>query len=326
MPTFRVRWLLSAGVPPLVAFGLIAARDVKLDAAERRRVVDAVIKNIKRFYFNPRVAQETGDALSARENRGEYDTVATGEALADLLTRQIRVVSHDVHLEVVYSEDPLPDAPREPTPQMLEDYRRAMQRENCTFETVKVLPQNIGYVKLNAFPDPSVCQATARRVMASLNQVDAIIIDLRDNGGGSGEMVSLIAGYLFDHPEFLYDPRTNPTLQSWTQPVPGNRLADKPVYILTSGATISAAEQFTYDLKMLKRATVVGETTHGSAHAGVFHRIDDHFGMGIPRMESINPFSKADWEGTGVEPDVKTKTADALEAALKLAQSKLRKQ
>ncbi len=106
--------------------------------------------------------------------------------------------------------------------------------------------------------------------------------------GWTGEInsstVSLIAAYLFDHPEYMYDPRVSPTPQSWTlSPVAGNRLADKPVYVLTSGSTISAAEQFCYDLKMLKRVTLVGETTRGSAHAGVFHRIDDHFGMGMGR-------------------------------------------
>jgi C-terminal processing protease CtpA/Prc len=97
------------------------------------------------------------------------------------------------------------------------------------------------------------------------------------------------------------------------------------VYVLTSGSTVSAAEDFAYNLKMLHRATIVGETTRGSAHAGVFHRIDDHFGMGIPEVKVENPFGKADWEGVGVEPDVKVKAADALETAEKLALDRLRK-
>ncbi len=313
----------SAYIP---AAGIQApAGAVKIDAAERSRVVDAAIRNVKQYYFDPRIAQEAADALSAREKRGEYDAVAGAEELAGLLTAQLRAVSHDMHLEVVYSSEPIPVVPAEPTPAMLAAYQREMQRENCTFETAKILPQNIGYLKLNSFPDVSVCRATATKIMASFSQVDAIIFDLRGNGGGDGDMVSLIASYLFDHPEFLYDPRTNPTLRSWTQPVPGSRLTDKPVYILTSRVTISAAEQFAYDLKMLHRATLVGERTHGSAHAGVFHRIDEHFGMGIPRLKPINPFSNADWEGTGVEPDVTTKTSDALETAEKLATSRLRK-
>ncbi len=297
-----------------------AADGGNLDVAERQRVMDALIKNVKQYYFDPVMAQQIAEALLTHEKRGDYDAVVDGEAFADILTRQIRDVSHDMHLEVVYSEEMLPDGPREPTPEMRARERRELEQNNCAFEQVKVFQHNIGYVKLNAFPDVSICQSRATAAMSSLNHVDAIIFDLRDNGGGSGDMVSLIASYLFDHPEFLYSPRSNPTVRSWTQPRSGNRLADKPVYVLTSASTISAAEQFTYDLKMLKRITVVGETTHGSAHAGVFYRIDAHFGVAIPKLKPINPFSKTDWEGTGVAPDVKVKAADALAAAERLAE------
>jgi hypothetical protein len=336
-----LRSLLSAGMLSLVTFGLLPfsiahgggtppstqfpADSAKIDAAERQRVLDTVINNIKQYYFDPRAAREITNVLLAHEKRGEYDSLVDGQAYANLLTRQLRNVSRDMHLEVVYSDDPIPDHPPEPTPAVLARYRRALERNNCTFETVKIFPQNIGYLKLNSFPDPSICQSTAKAAMGSLNRADAIIFDLRDNRGGSGEMVSLIAGYLFDHPEFLYDPRTSPTPQSWTRPVPGSRLVDKPAYILTSASTASAAEQFTYDLKALKRATLVGETTSGNAHAGVFHRIDDHFGMGIPRTKAINPFSKADWEAVGIEPDVKTNPADALATAQKLAANRLKR-
>ena len=96
-------------------------------------------------------------------------------------------------------------------------------------------------------------------------------------------------------------------------------MADKPAYILTSRMTASAAEQFTWDLKMLKRVTVVGEITRGAAHAGVFHRLDDHFGLGVPEVQAINPFAKTDWDGTGVEPDVKAAADDALTVAEMLA-------
>ena len=194
------------------------------------------------------------------------------------------------------------------------------------FRKVEVLPHNIGYLKLDFFPDTSVCRSTATAAMGTLNHVDAIIFDLRDNRGGFPDMVMLIAAYVFDHPEYMYNPREAPNKHSWTQsPVAGNSLADKPVYVLTSASTWSGAEQFTYDLKMLKRATLVGQTTRGGAHAGVFHRIEDHFGMGIPEEKAINPFGSADWEGVGVEPDVIVKAADALETAMRLAEAKLRK-
>jgi hypothetical protein len=296
------------------------------DAAERKRLMNAVIGNLKKHYVDPQVARKTADALLAHEKNGDDDQVKDGGAFADLLTRQMREASHDMHLDVVYSQEPLPELLPEPTAKDLARYRKALEQDNCTFKKVEILPHNIGYLKLDAFPDPSVCRATATAAMGTLNHADAIIFDLRDNRGGYASMVSLISAYLFDHPEYMYDPRESPTQHSWTlSPVAGNRLADKPVYVLTSGSTVSAAEQFCYDLRMLKRVTLVGETTRGSAHAGVFHRIDDHFGMGIPEARAINPFSETDWEGTGVEPDVKVKAADALKTAEKLAQGKLQR-
>ena len=162
--------------------------------------------------------------------------------------------------------------------------------------------------------------------MRRLNDADAIVFDLRENRGGFPDMVMLMAAYLFDHPEYMFSPRENTTERSWTRsPVPGNRLADKPAYILTSSSTLSGAEHFSYDLKMLKRATLVGETTGGAAHSGVFHRIDEHFGVGIPETKPINPYSKTDWEGVGVEPDIRVDAADALETAIKRAETKLQK-
>jgi peptidase S41-like protein len=300
--------------------------DTNLDAAERRRILDSAIANLKQHYPYPDAAQKIADSLLARAKRGEYETVTDRRAFADLLTEQMRNVSHDMHLEVVYSQSLLPQQPAAPTAEDLARYRQTMQRQNCTFEKVEVLPHNIGYLKLNFFPDPSVCESTARAAMDRVNHANALIFDLRDNRGGEPAMVKLIADYLFDHPEYFYNPRENTTEQSWTQsPVADNMLADKPVYVLTSASTFSGAEQFCYDLKMLKRATLVGEATGGGAHAGVFHRLDDHFGMGIPEAMPINPYSSADWEGTGVQPDVKVNAADALKAALKLAESKLQK-
>ena len=298
---------------------------VNLSVAERERVVQGVIANLKEHYIDPAVAQKVADALLAHEKSGDYDVVTDGAAFADLLTRHLREASHDLHLDVLYSQARLPDRPTPATPERLARYRKAMEQANCTFEPVKILPHNVGYLKLNSFPDPSVCQATATAAMSSLNHADAVIFDLRDNRGGYPDMVMLIAAYLFDHPEYMYNPRENTTERSWTRsPVPGNRLADKPVYVLTSATTLSGAEHFSYDLKMLKRATLVGETTGGAAHAGVFHRIDDHFGIGIPETRAINPFSKADWAVTGIEPDVKVKAADALKRAEQLVESKLR--
>ncbi|HTS63693.1 MAG TPA: S41 family peptidase [Candidatus Acidoferrales bacterium] len=290
-----------------------------LDSAARHRLIQAAAQTLKEHYMDAAVAQRTADALLNHEKNGDYDAITEGPALAAALTSHLRDASGDMHLDVAYTERVLQPGPARPSPAAMEQYRKAMEQQNCTFEKTEIRAHNIGYVKLNSFPEPSVCGQTAAAAMAMLNGADAIIFDLRDNGGGYPGMVMLLAGYLFDHPEYIFSPRDATTRESWTQPVAGNRLADKPVYVLTSKRTASAAECFSYDLKMLKRATLVGETTRGAAHAAVFRPIADHFGMGIPEAKPINPFSDRDWEGVGVEPDVRTNAADALDTALKLA-------
>jgi hypothetical protein len=303
--------------------------DENLDAAERQRVIEGAIANLNKYYVDPDVAQKTADALLAHKKSGDDDGKMDGAAFADLLTRQMKDVSHDAHLEMIYSAVKTLENPPPPPPEAVARYRAEMERRNCTFEKVEILPNNIGYLKFDAFPDAAICESRAAAAMKRLNDVDAIVFDLRGNRGGYANMVALLATYLFDRPTHLndfYNRSENSTEESWTlPPVPGNRLADKPVFVLTSPTTFSAAEAFSYDLKMLKRATLVGETTSGRGHMGEGHRIDDHFIIRVPGIKAINPISKTNWDGTGVEPDVRVKAADALETAKLLAESKLQK-
>lgn len=295
-----------------------------LDDAERRRVVESAASILKQHYVDRANAEKMATSLLEHERNGDYDQVRDGAAFAAVLTAQMRNVNPDRHLRLVYSAEPLPpqpDAPSaNPSAETLASCRAAMESQNCTFEKVAVLPGNIGYLRFDSFPAAAVCLKTVEEAMDSVNSTRAIIFDLRENRGGDPAMVILLAAYLFDHPEYMYNPRENTTEQSWTRsPVSGNKLADKPVFILTSASTASAAEHFTYDLKMLGRATIVGERTAGAAHSGVWHRIDDHYGMGVPETKAINPFSSADWAEVGVEPDVQVKAEDALETAVRLA-------
>ena len=196
-----------------------------------------------------------------------------------------------------------------------EKLRSANQLQECFFEKLELHPGNIGYVKLTWFPDPASCQAVAEAVMQRLNETDAVIFDLRDTRGGYPEMVRLMASWLFDHPVAWYNPRAESPEQLVTvSPVPGSRLADKPVFVLTSSRTFSGAEHFAYDLKTLKRATIVGETTSGASHAGT----------GSPTQAALSE-PKPIWEGTGVQPDVRVDAADALRTAENLALSAIRK-
>jgi C-terminal processing protease CtpA/Prc len=142
-------------------------------------------------------------------------------------------------------------------------------------------------------------------------------------------MIALISSYLFDQPTHLNDifnRKEDSTTQYWTLPfVPGVRLPDIPAFVLTSKNTFSGAEEFSYNLKNLKRATIIGETTGGGAHPVMRRPIDDRFVIGVPFARAINPISKTNWEGTGVEPDVPTKASEALDIAAKLAASKIKR-
>jgi C-terminal processing protease CtpA/Prc len=199
-------------------------------------------------------------------------------------------------------------------------FRAFMERHNCGFEKVERLDGNIGYVKFNSFGDPRVCGPTATAAFGFLAHVDAIIFDLRDNGGGDPSMVQYVASYLFaarTHLNDLWVRKSGKSTEYWTKP--------EPAFVLTSARTFSGGEEFTYDLKSLKRATIVGEATGGGAHPVSPHRLDDHFAIGVPFARPINPITKRDWEGTGVAPDVKVAADQALDVALKLANEQVRK-
>jgi hypothetical protein len=304
---------------------------VPVDAAERRRVISGAVANLKLYYDRPEIGKKVADALLAYESRGDDDEAADADTFAVVVNQQMLDISHDGQLRIRYYVNGVPAEPAGPTAEALAQYRKALEENNCFFSKVEVLPHNIGYLKLDSFPDPAICGATAAKAMATLNHTDAIIFDLRDNAGGYPKMVALVAGYLFKQPTHLNDIYTygraeNSIEESWTPPpVPGNMLADKPAYVLTSSTTFSGAEEFSYDLKMLKRATVVGEPTSGRGHIPIGRKIDDHFEIRVPDRRAINPISKTDWDGTGVLPDVRVKAEDALVTAAKLAEAKLRK-
>jgi Peptidase family S41/N-terminal domain of Peptidase_S41 in eukaryotic IRBP len=328
----RLLWRLAvSGDPPRAALGPIeeippGATNIKvnIDAATRDAVIDAAIAKLREFYVFEDAAEAMAASVERRRRNGDYDRVTSGLEFASLLTTHFRDVSHDLHLNVTFTPVPVP-RPTEDTErdrEDLEDYRKEMARVNCGFEKVEILQGNVGYLKFNMFASPEVCGPTATAAMNFLGHVNALIVDLRENGGGSPAMVAYVTSYLFDEPTHLndlYNRTENSTQQWWTLPyVPGGRLADQPVYVLTSRRTFSGAEEFSYNLKSLGRATIVGETTGGGAHPVRVEWLTEHFTMRVPFARAINPITKTNWEGTGVEPDVVVPAAEAFDRALEL--------
>jgi retinol-binding protein 3 len=325
--------LVKDGQPPTVGtFGLravppgAALENVTMDAAERKKVIDGVDSNLREYYVEPAAAQQMADALKAHETKGDYDAISDGDAFAARLTKDLQEVSHDKHLRVDFS--PFKAPPRtEPTPEDEARFHKQMERNNCAFDKVEILPNNIGYVKFDGFMDASFCGPTVVAAMGFVAHTDAVIFDLRQNGGGQPAMVTLIASYLFDKPTHLidiYNRKEDSTTQNWTLSyLPGPRLTKQPAFVLTSKRTFSGAEEFAFDLKNQKRATIVGETTGGGAHPVAGHTVADYFMVGVPFAKSLDPVTKTNWEGTGVEPDVKVPADDALATAQKLAIEKI---
>jgi C-terminal processing protease CtpA/Prc len=181
---------------------------------------------------------------------------------------------------------------------------------------------------LNLFFPTEYGGETAVAVMKFVAGTEALIIDLRGNDGGHPNMITLLASYLFNEEPVqlsgLFRRKTNTIQQYWTMPyVPGERYVGKEVYLLTSQRTFSGGEAFAYDLKNLKRATIVGETTEGAANPRDVYRINEHFWMGIPNARPVSPVTQANWEGAGVKPDVEVSAELALKTAQLAALKKL---
>jgi Peptidase family S41/N-terminal domain of Peptidase_S41 in eukaryotic IRBP len=329
---------VKPGEPARVAsFGLRAvppgtkAADLsfKIDAATRAKVIDGAVAALNDTYVFPETAKKMEEAVRAHQQKGDYDAISDGDDFAKRLTDDFRAISHDKHLGVMFSPAALPDFDNQkPDPKREAEERKEMERVNCGFKKAEILDGNIGYLKFDFFADPGICGPTVVAAMNFLANVDAIIFDLRENGGGDPKMIAFISSYLFaerTHLNDLWTRKGDVTDQYWTDPyVPGKRLDGKPAFVLTSKNTFSGGEEFTNNVKVLKRATIIGETTGGGAHPVRGRRITEHFGIGVPFARAINPVTHTNWEGTGVAPDEKVDASQALDLAIKLATERIK--
>ncbi|HEX8265662.1 MAG TPA: S41 family peptidase [Pyrinomonadaceae bacterium] len=293
-----------------------------VNAENRAMIIESTLLQFNDLYVFPEVAKEMEKAVRQRMQRKEYDNITSAEAFAKKLTADLQAVSRDKHVEVRYSDKPLPSSGNQQdlTPAQRDALQLKWKRSNHGFAKVEHLSGNIGYFKLRSF---HFVKYGAEKVAATMNllaDTDALIIDLRDNTGGTPEMVALIASYMMGPEPVLFDTvhlrRGNNTIESWTlKDVPGKRYTGKNVYILTNKSTSSAGEAFAYNLKALKRATIVGETTGGLANLSDWVPISQHFELSVPIGNTINPITKTSWEGVGVKPDVDVPAEMALKTA-----------
>jgi hypothetical protein len=289
----------------------------------RQAVVLDLVKLVREKYVFPDMAEELAKHIQTKYEQGGYDHITEASQLAMDLTADLRAVSKDLHWRVMYQPKPemaYVDPEKEDDELKMAHWLKRSRRGNFGFEKVEHLSGNIGYIDFRQFAPSAHAGEIAVAAMNFVAHCDALIFDVRKNRGGSPSMVQLIISYLID-PEpqlintFYYRPTDN-YQQFWTFPhVPGKRLPNIPVYVLTSSATGSAAEEFVYDLKSMERATLVGETTSGAAHPVTFEVVQEHFQVLLPYGCPINPITKMNWEATGVEPHVSVPQEEALSTA-----------
>ncbi|MEL7223811.1 MAG: S41 family peptidase [Cyanobacteria bacterium J06576_12] len=313
--------------------------DLPLTPATRTAVLGAIGQKLEAEYAFPEVAKKIQADIQNRLATEGYQDVKSGAQLATTLTAQLQTLSSDLHLKVHFSPAVLPHL--EPQTEIPPDELALQQQQgalrNFDFNRVERLRGNVGYLELFSFEPPEFAGAVAAASMQFLANTSALIIDLRHNRGGSASMVALLTSYLFPpypaiHLTNLQWPKkessqtTGPsgTQQSWTLPyVEGPRYLNKPVYILIGPETFSAAEEFAYNLKHLKRVVLVGETTAGGANPGTGFRLHDHFWMFIPTGQAISIVTGGNWEGSGVLPDFKVPAELSVKTAQLLAFRKL---
>jgi hypothetical protein len=285
--------------------------------ASDREYVEHIADLIENNYFDPVRAHAVAGGLRAAARAGELDRFTEPRELAAALTERLRKV--DRHFAVTWSgPSPMPEQRRERVPTM--SFGQLDRRNAFGFRRVEMLPGAIGYLELRSFADFDTARADepARKAADAALQLvadaDAVILDLRDNAGGSPAMVGYLVSAFTPADANIYNTfrtRDRASSERPKQLYPQPRL-DVPLYVLTSPRTGSAAESVAYTLQAAKRAVIVGERSGGAANPGGIFPVGGGFNVFVSTGTPVNPITGTNWEGTGVTPNIAVPTEDAL--------------
>jgi len=321
----KIRCLTLSLLLGLGSTGALLAQDHRPDApignAERKQVIEALAKQLQANYVFPDVAKELSAQLTAKLARGDYDRANTAKAFGDALTHDLKELGKDGHFMVGFDPSFLAQPARDATAARaeIEQVRADVVGSSFGIQRVERLPGNVGYLEIRQFGPTELVSAAYASAMLLLSGTDALILDLRRNGGGEPTSVAYLLSHFFAegderHLNDLYFRHDNATRQYWTSPSVGVHYT-KPVYVLTSPRTFSGGEECAYDLQTQKRATLVGETTGGGANPGDPVELAAGFAAFIPNGRAINPVTHTNWEHVGVKPDIAVPAANAQQAA-----------
>jgi len=262
-------------------------------------------------------AKGFADEFKEKCASGAYESYTQPKEFAERVTADLIEITHDKHLNfrVMVSSDVGEKAAgslHHPV-----RYFHLRKKENVGFYRLDWIEPGIGYIDLRRFYSFDQAKNMAVAAMNFLANAQAIIIDIRENGGGSGDYLS---SYFLPYPTQLsgsYSRQDDRLTEIWTRRDTGiEPRLDVPLFILTGPNTFSAAEYFAYDMQSRKRATIMGEPTKGGAHSVDLFGIDDQFEFYISTARAVSPVTGGNWERTGVIPDIRVPAASALDAAL----------
>jgi C-terminal processing protease CtpA/Prc len=296
-----------------------------LDRDLIQQTVETVGRTIHKEYFDARLAATVERALQERAAAGRYAQQRTPESLASKLTGDLLELTHDKHLAVTVVRS---NSPAVAEDKRSDDSREATaRRSNGGVQRAEVLAGNVGYLNLTSFFRPDEAREAILAAMRLLRHTDALILDVRDHGGGSPDTAALLASYFFDErrmPLFEIVPRSGEKRVYETESAElAERNAKRPMYVLTSRRTFSAGEGIAFMLQERRRVEVIGETTAGAANPGRPYRVNIHFEVTVPNGKVLSAIRGSNWEGAGVTPDVKVAADEALRVGHRRALERL---
>lgn len=298
----------------------LTAQNKEITEKEKSEIVQLISEHLLETYVELDVAKEMTSTLKSNIMSNKYKLITDPDAFSKIVTQDLQIVSKDLHLKLNFEPKKIAQNKRVMPEEMKMKRQKMMATKlaeiNYGFIEVKVLNGNIGYLNLRMFADIKYAKDTATAAMSFLSNTNAIIIDLRTNRGGVPSMIQLLSSYFTEAKPVLlsnfYERKTNSKTQLFTfETVAGKRMTNKPLYILTSEKTFSAAEAFTYSLKHLDKAVVVGEITKGGANRTMRFNLNEDFTISVPYIKAINPITKSNWEGKGVQPTIETTAKEA---------------
>lgn len=161
--------------------------------------------------------------------------------------------------------------------------------------------KRIGYIKVTNFASNTFNQFQTALNKLEENDIESLIIDVRDNLGGQLEVATQIASLFLMKDKVVYQLNTNGIIQPIYSTGPGS--FQKPITVLINGATASASEVLAIALQESADATVIGTTSYGKGTIQESYKLSTGATIKFTVQEWLSPNGNTVNE-VGVKPDI----------------------